>query len=232
MRISPSSPTSIELRLPAPGPALCTALRRGLLALALAGLAAGCGSRGRASQPSVSSGSTSGDGGLPAALVAQARPIGFGPQFHPGVSGPVIGRCAPTLGRRVGVHVELFARNQVVLIARGIGTRAPLRFFAGRIAGARCYGSLVTLDPTGVIYMRPGAHAVLADLFRSWGEPLSRRRLAAFVAAGRTEVAVFVNGRPRIGDPRSVPLSAHAEIVLEVGPHVPPHPRYTFPPNS
>jgi hypothetical protein len=83
-----------------------------------------------------------------------------------------------------------------------------------------------------VIYMRPGTHAVLADLFRSWGEPLSWRRLAGFAAPGGTPVTVFVDGRRRAGDPRSVPLSAHAEIVLEVGPHVPPHHSYTFPPNS
>jgi hypothetical protein len=218
----------------APRPALRRVLPRGPVALALAALMAGCGSHARA--PAGAGGLRAGIGtgaaGLPAALVAEARPIGFGPEFHPGVSGPVIGRCDPQLGRRIGVHVELFARNRVVLIARGIGTRAPRRLFAGRIAGARCFGSLVTLDPTGVIYMRPGTHAVLADLFRSWGQPLSRRRLASFAAPGRTAVAVFVDGRPRPGDPRSVPLSAHAEIVLEVGPHVPPHRRYTFPPNS
>ena len=213
-------------------PALRRALRHAPVALALAALMAGCGSHTRAPAAAGGTGSGAGDAGLPAALVAEARPIGFGPQFHPGVSGPVIGPCDPRLGRRIGVHVELFARNRVVLIARGIGTRGPRRLFAGRIAGAQCYGSLVTLDPTGVIYTRPGTHAVLADLFRSWGEPLSRRRLASFAAPGRTEVAVFVNGRRRPGDPRSVPLSSHAEIVLEVGPHVPPHHRYTFPPNS
>jgi hypothetical protein len=226
MRIWVSLPMSAEPRRPA----LWRVLSHAPAALALGALMAGCGSHTRA--PAAASGSGAGDPGLPAALVAEARPIGFGPQFHPGVSGPVIGRCDPRVGRRIGIHVELFAQNRVVLIARGIGTRAPRRLFAGRIAGARCYGSLVTLDPTGVIYMRPGTRAVLADLFRSWGEPLSRRRLASFAAPGRTEVAVFVNGRRRLGDPRSVPLSTHAEIVLEVGPHVPPHHRYTFPPNS
>jgi hypothetical protein len=29
-----------------------------------------------------------------------------------------------------------------------------------------------------------------------------------------------------------VPLTPHAEIVLEVGPHVPPHASYTFPPGT
>lgn len=187
---------------------------------------AGCGGHAPAPPPSA------GDGGLPAALLAQARPIGAGPEFHPPVSGPVFGACRSRLGRRIGVHVELFARNRVVLIARGIGARPPLRLFAGRIAGARCYGALVTLDPTGVIYLRPGTRAVLGDLFASWGQPLRPRRLASFAAPAGTRVAVFVNGRPRPGDPRTVALTAHAEIVLEVGPHVPPHRSYNFPPHS
>jgi len=29
-----------------------------------------------------------------------------------------------------------------------------------------------------------------------------------------------------------VPLTRHAEIVLEVGPHVPPHSSYMFPPGT
>jgi len=166
--------------------------------------------------------------GLPATLVAQARPIGVGPRFHPGVSGPVFGACRPRLGRRFGVHVELFAQNRVVLVGRGIGTIPPRRLFAGRIAAARCYGALVTLDPTGVVYMRLGTHAVLANLFASWGQPLTPYRLASF--DGR--VTVFVNGAPRRGDPRRVVLRPRDEVVLEVGPHVPPHRAYTFPPNS
>jgi hypothetical protein len=41
---------------------------------------------------------------------------------------------------------------------------------------------------------------------------------------------VFVDGRRCPGAPQAVPLTRHAEIVLEVGPHVPPHPAYHFPP--
>lgn len=191
-------------------------------ALLCAALLAGCG--GHATTPS----STPTEDGLPAELVAQARPIGRGPAFHPGVTGPVFGACRPQLGRRVGVHIELFGANRVVLVGQGIGTVAPRRVFAGRITSARCYGALVTLDPTGVVYMRPGTRAVLADLFRSWGQSLTPQRLAGF--AGR--VSVFVNGSLRAGDPRRIALRPHDEIVLEVGPHVPPHHSYTFPPNS
>ena len=197
-------------------------LGRPAAALLCAALLAGCG--GRAPAPS----SMTTESGLPAELVAQARPIGRGPEFHPGVTGPVFGACRPGLGRRIGVHIELFAANRVVLVGQGIGTVAPRRVFAGRITSARCYGALVTLDPTGVVYMRPGTHAALADLFRSWGQPLTPQRLAAF--AGR--VTAFVNGAARSGDPRRIALRPHDEIVLEVGPHVPPHHSYTFPPAS
>jgi hypothetical protein len=169
---------------------------------------------------------------VPADLLAQARPIGHGARFHPPATGPVLGSCKSRLGARVGAHVELFAANRVVLIAAGIGTRPPVTYSAGRIASARCYGDLVTLEPTGVVLVRRGARRTLADLFRSWGQPLSAHRLAAFSARPGQQVSVFVDGRRDRGAPGAVPLAAHAEIVLEVGPHVPPHVSYTFPPGS
>jgi hypothetical protein len=178
-------------------------------------LLAGCGS---GAPPSSS---------LPAALVAQARPIGHGPRFQPPARGVLLGRCSRGLGRRYGVHVELFARNRVVLVAAGIGTRGPLRWSEGRIASARCYGDLVTIEPTGVLLVRPGARLTVASLFAAWGQPLSARRLASFTGPA---VHVFVGGRPWARAPGSVPLTRHAEIVLELGPAVPPHSGYTFPP--
>jgi hypothetical protein len=146
--------------------------------------------------------------------------------------GPVVGACRRSLGPREGVHVELFAANRVVLVAAGIGTQPPRRLSEGRISGASCYGELVTLDPTGLVLVRPGSRPVLADLFHAWGQPLSSRRLASFSAAPKGSVAVFVDGQRWRGTPGKVPLRAHSEIVLEVGPHVPPHHSYTFPPGT
>jgi hypothetical protein len=190
------------------------------LVSALAALAlAGCGS---SATPSSSPPAQA----IPAALIAQARPIGHGAAFHPSARGRVTGACGATLGPRDGVHVELFAANRVVLVAAGIGVRGPVSRSGGRISGARCYGALVTLEPTGVVLTRPGARLTLADLFRGWGRPLSARRLLSF----RGPVSVFVDGRRCPGAPQAVPLTRHTEIVLEVGPHVPPHPAYHFPP--
>jgi hypothetical protein len=186
-------------------------------------LAVACGSSDRAASPPAP---------LPAALVAAARPIGRGAAFQPPVRGPVLGPCTSRLGPRVGVHVEVFAANRVVLIPAGIGTRPPRNLLSGRIARAGCYGELVTLDPTGLVLIRPGARRDMADLFRSWGQPLSADRLLSFRASAGRRVEVFVDGHRRAGAPGRVPLRPHAEIVLEVGPHVPPHAAYTFPPGS
>jgi hypothetical protein len=188
-------------------------------ALALALAIAACGSS--TAPPSASN-------AIPAALIAQSRPIGHGAAFHPPARGPVPGPCRSGLGKRSGAHVELFARNRVVLVAAGIGVRGPVTRSGGRITGARCYGDLVTLEPTGVVLVRPGASATLADLFRAWGQTLTADRLLSF--GGR--VRVYVDGRRRPGPPATVRLRRHAEIVVEVGPHVPPHAAYHFPPGA
>lgn len=142
----------------------------------------------------------------------------------------MLGPCRRSLGARYGVHVEVFAADRVVIVPAGIGVRPPIGYSAGRISSAGCFGHLVTLEPTGLVLVRPGSRLLLADVFRSWGQPLSIRRVASFeVARG---IAVFVDGRRWDGAPGSVPLSRHAEIVVEAGPYVPPHSWYAFPPGS
>lgn len=192
----------------------------------------GCGSSGRVARTPQTGTAAIPTGGIPPTLLREARPIGSGPRFHPPATGPVIGPCRRTLGARNGAHVELFAAGRVVLVAAGIGARPPYTHSGGRISSAGCYGSLVTLEPTGVVLVRPQRRLRLSDLFRSWGQPLSPTQLASFPAPAGTRVAVFVDGLRWSGSPGSVPLSVHAEIVLEVGPHVPPHRAYTFPPGA
>lgn len=189
----------------------------------------GCGTTPRPGVPTTGRHPTSA-AGIPKALLLEARPIGAGPRFHPAPTGTVVGRCERRLGARRAVHVEVFAANRVVIVPAGIGVRPPLTFSAGRITHARCYGALVTLEPTGVVLVREDEPIPLSSLFRSWGQPLSPSRLGSFVTSAGTRVAVFVDGRRWRGAPGSVPLVSHAEIVLEVGPHVPPHASFVFPP--
>jgi hypothetical protein len=167
---------------------------------------------------------------IPRELRAEARSIGRGARFHPALRNRPVRECRRELGRRIEAHVELFAQNRVVLLPAGIGTRPPRKLEDGRVKAARCYGPVSTLEPTGIVFVRRGSRARIASLFAAWGEPLSETRIASFAAPAGTRVAAFVDGRRRRGSPRKIPLTEHAEIVLEVGPHVPPHRSFAFPP--
>lgn len=157
-----------------------------------------------------------------AALVAAALPpsvhpwpIGVGPRYHPPArirdGHPVGGLRCDSEPLRTAVHLELFARQRVIVVPAGIGR------------GPSCTYPLRTFAPTGVVGV--AGRAMLGDLFRVWGMRLGRDRLLTF--SGR--VRAFVGGREIGGDPRRITLRPHCQIVLEVGGYVPPHPSYLFP---
>ena len=180
---------------------------RAAIAIVLALSAAGCGAAHRA--------------GPTEPLPPGVRPVGPGPRYQPRLGPQRVRDCRPGLGGRVGVHLELFANRFVVIFPAGIGTRPPRHGLGGRIESARCYGPLVTIDPTGLVLVRSGVRATVGDVFAQWGQPLG--------AGFRGRVRGWVGGREVHRDPSTIPLRRHAEIVLEVGGHVPPHHAYTFP---
>jgi hypothetical protein len=163
-----------------------------------------------------------------------ATPIGRGPAFEPGTGvradrgAPIAGlRCTPAGGRWEEAHVEVFARGRVVLLPPGIGVARPRRAEGAVVRGGRCAYPVTTADPTGVVRYRPDRGLALRDLFAVWGQPLARHRVCGFRSAAA--VRVYVGGRRVGGSPRAVPLRRHAEIVVEIGPPVPPHRAYVFP---
>lgn len=101
------------------------------------------------------------------------------------------------------MHLELFANDRVIIIPAHIG----------------CW----TRDPTGVVHFRPPA--TLGDFFRAWRQRLLPDRLLSFDGG----VRVYRNGRRVRGDPRGLPLRGGDEVVVEVGPYIPPHRSYLFP---
>jgi hypothetical protein len=163
-------------------------------------------------------------GGPPLPPDVKPWPIGVGPGFRPAaapaavLAGKPVGhfRCAPETERRFGVHIELFVHRRVLLVPAGVGVAR----------GGRCSYPMRTREPTGVIEVRRGTRATVGDLFRLWGQPLGRHRLAGFRSPA--PLLAFVGGKRLRGDVRSIPLSRHAQIVLELGGYVPPHPRYLF----
>jgi hypothetical protein len=146
-------------------------------------------------------------------------PIGVGPRYHPALAndrvarGKSFGRFRCGNGRSFDVHVELFARRRVVIVPPRIG-----------IARSGCRYALRTTTPTGVVAVAQIGRWTLGDLFDIWGRRLTASRLLSF--PGR--VSVFVGGRRWLGDPRRVVLTRHAQVVVEVGGYVTPHPSYLF----
>lgn len=128
-------------------------------------------------------------------------PIGVGPRYHPPASAT---RCAEHV--RFAMHLELFANRRVIIVPSGICTR-----------------DAATNAPTGVVQL--ARRVTLGDLFRGWGQPLGTNRLLSF--RGRT--LAFIDGRRWRGDPRRIRLTRHAQVVVEIGGFVPPHPSYLFP---
>ena len=126
-------------------------------------------------------------------------PIGAGLRYHP--PAPHV-RCAGAVSAQ-RIHLELFANGRVVLVPAAIG----------------CW----TRDPTGVVHYRRGA--TLGGFFRAWRERLGPTRLLTFSGP----VRIYRNGRRVHGDPRALALRNGDEVVLEVGPFVPPHRSYLFP---
>ena len=155
-------------------------------------------------------------------------PIGAGPGFRPPAPAydgrPVAGLRCRRGGEVYGAHIELFIRRQVLLVPAGIGVARPWREHLGRLTPGGCTYPARTLEPTGVIELR--RPLTLGAFFRLWGQSLGPRLLAGF----RGPVAAFVGGKRWLGDPRRIRLTRHAQVVLELGGYVPPHPRYLFPP--
>ena len=168
---------------------------------------------------------------IPGAALAAGpipSPIGVGAPYHPAPGAvPVAGlRCARAEPSRFGAHLELFAHRRVVIVPAGIGIAPPLRRQGAYVLGGRCSYPLRTREPTGVVEVERGASLTLGRLFQVWGQPLSKTRLVGFVS--RSPILAFVDGRRWRGDPGAIPLRPHAQIVLELGGYVPPHPYFLF----
>jgi hypothetical protein len=133
---------------------------------------------------------------------------------------PVGGASCTPRNRRFAAHLELFARGRVVPVPAGIG-----------VGPQSCAYPVWTADPTGVLSVdAPPGTLTLADVFAVWGQPLGGHRLAGF--ASRGGVRVYVNGRRTAAAAPSIPIRPHDEIVLAIGPRVPVHRSYLFPPGT
>jgi hypothetical protein len=129
--------------------------------------------------------------------------------------------CDAMEGQRLHIHQHL------VLLDHGKPVTIPPN--VGQVPARNCLYWIHTHTPDGIIHIEsPQSRTfTLADFFAIWGQPLSRTRAASMRASRGTRLKVWVNGKRYRGDPASIPLMAHADIVIEAGPPFPPPPAFT-----
>lgn len=129
----------------------------------------------------------------------------------------------------IHAHLAIFVNGQQRAVPPGIGIpNAQIQSTqSGPFAvGGSCFYWLHTHATDGVIHVESPVQRVytLGNVFDIWGQPLGATR----VAGDSGTVIAYVNGQRYDGDPRQIPLTAHAVIQLDVGTDVAPRP-YTFP---
>jgi hypothetical protein len=127
-------------------------------------------------------------------------------------------------------HLAVFVNGQQRTIPQGIGIAPPRQVENGAtgqfVVSGSCFYWLHAHTSDGVIHIESAIQRTytLGNYFDIWRQRLARDRVGP--AGG--PVTAYLNGRPYTGDPRSIPLTAHALVQLDVGAKVAPAP-FTFP---
>ena len=118
----------------------------------------------------------------------------------------------------IHAHLAIFVNGAARQIPYGIGipgaqTRStPTGPF---VSSGTCFYWLHTHAADGIIHIESPIHRTytLGNFFDEWGQPLSTSQ----VGPATGTVTALYNGQHYIGNPRNIPLNAHARIQLEVG---------------
>lgn len=118
----------------------------------------------------------------------------------------------------IHAHLTIFVNGspRQVPAAIGIpGARAQTTAQGPFIASGTCFYWLHTHAADGIIHIESPIHRIytLGDFFDEWRQPLGPDTVGP--ASGH--VTALYNGQVYVGNPRNIPLNAHAQIQLEVG---------------
>jgi hypothetical protein len=105
-------------------------------------------------------------------------------------------------------HLDLYVDGRKVTVPAGIG-----------IDPAVGYAPLHTHDASGVIHLEsPMARSyTLGEFFAVWGVRFTPGCLGGSCAAGGRQLRVYVGGRVYRGDPTTLVLASHQELVVTFG---------------
>jgi hypothetical protein len=141
-----------------------------------------------------------------------AAPRVSGAQMLTATAQPIDGiSCEGMEGQRMHIHQHL------VIMDNGKPVAIPAD--VGQVPAKRCLYWLHTHTPDGIIHIEAPLDRkfTLGEFFDIWGQPLNRERAAGAIATKGSKLTVWVNGKRFMGDPRSINLVAHADIVIEAG---------------
>ena len=117
---------------------------------------------------------------------------------------------SPMEGTAVHIHqhLDLYVDGRKVLVPAGIG-----------IDPAVGYAPLHTHDPSGVIHVEsPTVRTyTLGEFFAVWGVRITPSCLGGYCAGGGRQLRLFVDGRADRGDPTTLALAPHQELVVAFG---------------
>jgi hypothetical protein len=118
----------------------------------------------------------------------------------------------------IHAHLTIFVNGSARQVPAGIGipgAQAQNTPQGPFIDSGTCFYWLHTHAADGIIHIESPVHRTftLGDFFDEWGQPLGRDQ----VGPARGHVTVIYNGQVYRGNPRDIPLNAHAQIQLQVG---------------
>ncbi len=131
----------------------------------------------------------------------------------------------------IHAHLAIFVNGKQRLVPEGIGITPPRteqQSAAGPfVVNGSCFYWLHSHTADGIIHIESPIQRTytLGNYFDIWKQPLS----ATQVGPAKGPVTAYLNGRRFSGDPRSIPLKAHALIQLDVGTPAPGAQSFSFP---
>ena len=183
-------------------------------------------------------------GGTPELKLGSLSPLGaLRPAPSPGPSGPervpissaalLASTAAAATGKDVDgiscqaseqaifhihAHLTIFVNGSPRQVPAGIGiptAQAQNTAQGAFISSGTCFYWLHTHAADGIIHVESPVQRTytLGDFFDEWGQPLGPDR----VGPATGPVVAIYNGQRYEGNPRNIPLNAHAQIQLEVG---------------
>jgi hypothetical protein len=167
-------------------------------------------------KPAPSPGAKGPEGGVP---VPQAPPLATTATVATGKT--VDGISCDTneqLVFHIHAHLTVFVNGTVRQVPAGIGipgAQAQNTPAGPLVVSGTCFYWLHTHAADGIVHIESPVHRTftLGNFFDIWGQPLGPDQ----VGPARGPVTALYNGKVYVGNPRNIPLKAHAQIQLEVG---------------